>query len=85
MLRGSDYVGHPNESLARESVYSQSVTGCKSRLRTRIYTASHKTNTTVVRSVVVSCWSYTYAQFVSSGLLSWEFSAVHFSPLISDS
>ena len=30
---GSDYVGHPDESLARESVYSWSVTGCKSGVR----------------------------------------------------
>ena len=32
-----------NESLARKSVYSQPVTGCKSRAE--IYTASHKHNT----------------------------------------
>ena len=45
MLRGSDYMGHPNESLARGTVYSRSVTGYKSRLRTKTYTASHKPNT----------------------------------------
>ena len=68
----SEYVGHPDESLARKSVYSWPVTGCKSRVRAWIYTVSHKPNTIVVRSVVVSCWSCTYMlNFVSGGLLTY--------------
>ena len=61
--QGSDCVGHPNESFARESVYSQPVTGCKSGMRVRIYETSHKPNK--------YCWSYTHAQFVSGGLLTY--------------
>ena len=51
LVKGSDYTGHPAESLARENIFSQPVTGCKSKAR-------------LVRSVAVSCWSYshTYAQ-----------------------
>ena len=45
LVNGSDHTGHPAESLARESIFSQPVTGCKSKAR-------------LVRSVVVSCWSY---------------------------
>ena len=30
LVNGSDYTGHPDESLARESIFSQPVTGCKS-------------------------------------------------------
>ena len=41
-VKGSDYAGHPIESLARESVYSWAVTRCKSRVKARIYAASHK-------------------------------------------
>ena len=33
---------HPSESLARESIYSQPVTGCKFGVRAKIYMASHK-------------------------------------------
>ena len=49
LVKGSDYVGHPNESFARESIYSQPVTGSKS------YKTSHKPSE--------YCWSYTHAQF----------------------
>ena len=42
-VRGS--TDHPNMSLARESVYSRPVTGCKSELRARIYMTSHDPNT----------------------------------------
>ena len=59
----SEYAGHPDETLARQSVHSQPVTGCKSGVRARIYTASHKPYTIVVGSLVVSCWSCTYVQF----------------------
>ena len=83
----SEYAGHPM------SVYWPPVTGCKSGVRARIYTASHKPNTIVVRSVVVSCWScIRMLNFVSGGLLTyfWRFresspvQPVHFSPVISD-
>ena len=43
LLKGSDHTGHPDESLARESIFSQPVTGCKSKVR--IYMASNKPNT----------------------------------------
>ena len=42
LSQGSNYTGLPKESLARESVYSKPVTGCKSEVRARIYTALHK-------------------------------------------
>ena len=88
----SEYAGHPDESLAKTSVYSRPVTGCKSGVRARIYTASHKPNTIVVRSVVVSCWSCTMLNLVSGCLLTCsdvfkspvQSSTVHFSQLISD-
>ena len=49
--KGLALYSHPDESLARERIFSQPVTGCKSKAR-------------LVRSVVVSCWSYshTYVQ-----------------------
>ena len=65
---GQGYVCHPNESLARASVYSWPVTGCKSGARAKIYTASHKTNIPLVRSVVSSWSYYVYAQFCFGGL-----------------
>ena len=43
LANGSDHTGHPDESLAIESIFSQPVTGCKSKVR--IYTASNKPNT----------------------------------------
>ena len=56
--------GSSRESLTKNSVYSQSVTGCKSRVGERIYTASHKPNIIVVDAVVVSCWSCTTLNLV---------------------
>ena len=61
-LNGSDYAGHPNESLARESVYSRLITGCKSRVKVRIYMVSHKPNT-VGEICCPQLLVYTYAQF----------------------
>ena len=43
LVNGSDHTGHTDESLARESIFSQPVTGCKSKVR--IYMASNKPNT----------------------------------------
>ena len=64
--------GSSDETLARKSAYSWPVTGCKSGVRARIYTASHKPNTIVVRSLVVSCWScIRMLIFVSGGLLTY--------------
>ena len=89
----SEYAGHPDETLARQSVYSRPVTQCKSGVNARVYTASHKPNTIVVRSVVVSCWScIRMLNFVSGGLLTYfrgfcessPVQPVHFSPVISD-
>ena len=38
-------MGHiDHESLAKENVYSWPVTGCKARVRERIYTVPHKPN-----------------------------------------
>ena len=51
LVKGSDHTGHPNESLARESIFSQPVTGCKSKVR--IYIASNKPNTVGE----ICCWS----------------------------
>ena len=45
-----------DESLSREGVYSRPGTGCKSGVRARIWTASHKPRT-MLRSAV-NCWSY---------------------------
>ena len=39
LVNGSDYTGHPDESLARERIFSQPVTGCKSKVT--IYMASN--------------------------------------------
>ena len=33
LVKGSDHTGHPAESLARESIFSQPVTGSKSKAR----------------------------------------------------
>ena len=52
-VKGLDYVGYSDESLAGESIYSQPVTGCKSRMRARIYIASNKANTVDV----ICCFS----------------------------
>ena len=51
LVKGSDHTGHPDESLARESIFSQPVTGCKSKVR--IYMASNKPNTVGE----ICCWS----------------------------
>ena len=53
LVKDSDYAGHPMSHLSKESVYSWPVTGCKSGVRVRIYTAFHKP---LVSSVVVSWW-----------------------------
>ena len=45
LVKGFDHARHPDESLARKSVYLQPVTGCKSGVRATIYAASHKCNT----------------------------------------
>ena len=44
-VKGSDYASHPNESLARESIYLWPVKGYKAGVRAKIYMASHKSNT----------------------------------------
>ena len=56
----SEYEGPPDESLARKCLLTASYR-CKPWVTARIYIASHKTNTIVVRSVVVSYSSCTYA------------------------
>ena len=43
LVNGSDHTGHPDESLARESIFSQPDTGCK--FKVKIYMASNKPNT----------------------------------------
>ena len=53
LVNGSDYTGHSDESLARENIFSQPVTGCKSKVR--IYMASNTVGE-------ICCWSYSYAQ-----------------------
>ena len=53
LVKGFDYAGHPEESLARKSVYLQPVTGCKSGVRAMIYAASHKCNTVGELYIVV--------------------------------
>ena len=53
LVKGFDHAGHPDESLARKSVYSLPATGCKSGVRARIYAASHKCNTVGELYIVV--------------------------------
>ena len=84
--QGTDYAGHPDESLARQSVYSRPVTGCKSGVKARVYTQFKRHPTSPIPFVVVSCLSYTLLNFVSGSLLTyfWHFhesSPVQSSPL----
>ena len=65
----SEYAGHPNESLARKSVYSRPVTGCKSGVRARIYTASNKPNT--IDLLLSAAGLVRMLNFVSGGLLTY--------------
>ena len=52
--QGTNYAGHPDESLARESVYSRPVTGCKSGVRGWVYTQFTRHSTSPILSVVVN-------------------------------
>ena len=56
-IKGSDDAGHPDDSLARESIFSQPVS-YRSKFGVRTI-ASHK-STAVDVICVVSCWSYNY-------------------------
>ena len=59
LVKSSEHTGHPDESLARANVYSQPVTG----------------SILPVKSVVVSCWSYTHVQYC------FQWSGVFVSPV----
>ena len=45
LVKGSDHTGHPDESLAKESIFSQPVSYRMQVSKVRIYMASNKPNT----------------------------------------
>ena len=83
LIKGSDDAGHPDDSLARERIFSQPVSyRSKSGVRTRHPTSPLLLMTSVLSAAGLMC----KFNFVSSGLSrsTVQSSLVRFSPVISD-